>query len=286
MGQTKEKALADLKHLLLSEKAWVKVHVAEFLLWEGCCRDEVKQEFVKEEQLYSHTPKYRIGIWRVLAQSALTPEERVMWERKIKAAYEDPKAEDRLHAIETLAKLRVPVVAQVDSSLEGSMRLYSLWNYALGGDANRKVVKKRILEDLFNKKLTDLELIVSSFVLRYLSPFTTKEYSALEAWVRNRQFLPSVASNLWATLVVLSPENVSDNKQVEINQMLFDFKEQEGSLNNILLAFAQRAGDREWENVLALYSLCKDKSSPTYHSDIHASAAYMMLRVANRLNLE
>jgi len=42
MAQIQTNALADLRLLLHSEKEWGKVHVAEFLIWEKQCVDEVR----------------------------------------------------------------------------------------------------------------------------------------------------------------------------------------------------------------------------------------------------
>lgn len=279
MGQSKKQALVDLQHLLLSEKEWVKVHVAEFLIWEGVHIDDVKQEFLKEERLYGDIAKYRIGVWRVLAQCASTAEERMQWEQKIRTVYENSLAEDRLHAIETLSKLKVNVIDHIDTTLHGSMRLYSLWNCALKNEENQEVVKNLLLKGLLRDTLTDLEVIVSSFVLRHLGPLTKEEYNIFYNWVRSNHFTPAIASNLWATLLILSPLNGEDSKQAEIKDVLIGFKDEEGGLNNIIMGLAQRAGNNDLATLARLFALCRDKNRPTYNSDIHASAAYMILKV-------
>src|SRR5690606_39415560 len=62
-----------------------------------------------------------------VCSSDLTDEKnKQYWIDKIMAAYRNAKGEDRLHAIETLAKLQVGVVQDLPAGLESSFRLYSL----------------------------------------------------------------------------------------------------------------------------------------------------------------
>lgn len=282
MSQNKAQALSDLKKLLFSEKEWVKIHVAEFLIWEGHQIDVVKNEFLKEELLYSNTPKYRIGIWRVLAQCESDPENKSNWVQKIVAAYHNRNGEDRLHAIETLAKLKVPVVKEMDISLKGSMRLYSLWNYALGAEEKRKAVKSRIIADLLHKNLTELEILVSSYILRYIGPLSKAEYNAIYDWLDRTVFEPAIESNLLATLLILSPQEEELNGADDVKERLLALNDKDGSLNNILLALALKANPNDLDQVRRFYDKCSETDGTTYNSDEHASAAYMLLKVLNR----
>src|SRR5690606_18340609 len=93
IGQNKMNPVEDLKRILHSESQWVKVHAAEFLLWENQAVDEVREVYLQEERLFGDVPKYRIGIWRVLAQAAVDPQDRKHWVDKIVAAYLDTAGE-------------------------------------------------------------------------------------------------------------------------------------------------------------------------------------------------
>ncbi|VXC77845.1 conserved hypothetical protein [Sphingobacterium multivorum] len=283
MSQNKAQALSDLKKLLFSEKEWVKIHVAEFLIWEGHQIDVVKNEFLKEELLYSNTPKYRIGIWRVLAQCESDPENKSNWVQKIISAYQNRNGEDRLHAIETLAKLKVPVVKEMDISLKGSMRLYSLWNYALGAEEKRKAVKSRIIADLLHKNLTELEILVSSYILRYIGPLSTEQYNSLSDWFSGGKFSPAIKSNLLVTLLLLLPEEEAVDRSDHLKKSLLALINEDGCLNNILLGFAEKAAHKDLAQVRQLYDLCSNKNSLAYDSNLHVSAAYMLLKVLSRL---
>jgi len=100
----RERAVSKIRRVLEQEQKFVKVHAAEFLLALDYV-EGVQQVFLKELELHGTEPQYRIGIWRVLARAAAREEERKEWVKKIRDVFMDPAAPDRLHAVETLAKL-------------------------------------------------------------------------------------------------------------------------------------------------------------------------------------
>jgi SSS family solute:Na+ symporter len=93
-----------LRRVLDREERWVKVHAAEYLLAldypEG-----VWETFQKERDLHEQEAEYRIGIWRVLARAAVEERRASQWIARIRDVFLDPQARDRLHAMESLAKL-------------------------------------------------------------------------------------------------------------------------------------------------------------------------------------
>ncbi len=101
----RQKGLVVLRTGLEKEERWVKVHAAESLLSLDYPQG-VAQIFERELAAKGSDPEYRIGIWRVLAQAARSNQEREQWISKIRAAFLDANGPDRLHAAETLAKLR------------------------------------------------------------------------------------------------------------------------------------------------------------------------------------
>ena len=277
-GQTKQMALADLQSLLYAEKEWIKVHVAEFLLWEGYYADEVRAEFSKEEQQSGHLPKYRIGIWRVLAQAAADNKDRQCWIDKIISVYRDTTAEDRLHAIETLAKLKVPVIRHLPENLEGSFRLYSLWNQALGSESEQRKVKDILIQDLVNNKLTEIEIQVTSYILRYIGPLSRKEYNQIVTWMKEIDLKTASRSNLLATLLISYPKNQPIHIKKALKQELISLQNEKEALPHIMMALAQKGDVSDKETILSLYEHACDKNSTEYNSDLHATAAYMLLK--------
>lgn len=89
-----------------SPSGWVKIHAADALIAAGdlqLVRDELSAQ---GEKLPADAPRgYRIGVWRSLAGSAATDADRAAWVKRIHDVALDPAADERLFAIESLAKL-------------------------------------------------------------------------------------------------------------------------------------------------------------------------------------
>ncbi len=127
------RCLAVLHEALAEGKEWVKVHAAESLIWTGN-PESVRDVFLKE--LPGAWPKYRIGVWRVLAQAAPDQAERQQYEDKILAALLDSQGPDRQHAAETLGKLGVsshdPAVQRLAATETGAFQSMAQWVLANG----------------------------------------------------------------------------------------------------------------------------------------------------------
>lgn len=105
IGDLSLKILLDNLH---NQPKWIKVHAAEYLI-DAKQVAAVHHEFQNELREFGSEPQYRIGIWRVLARSSEDPAERQRFAELILDATLDPGGADRLHAIESLAKLAIPL---------------------------------------------------------------------------------------------------------------------------------------------------------------------------------
>ncbi len=112
----REGAVETLRTVLRNESKWVKVHAAEFLLGLGYPQG-VAEQFNNELLNFGEEPEYRIGIWRVLAKAAPMAEARDSFVSKILIAASDPGGPDRLHAIESLAKLGVKLSPEAETGI-------------------------------------------------------------------------------------------------------------------------------------------------------------------------
>lgn len=129
---------------------WVRIHAAEALLWHGDPQP-VAEVF---SDLQPTEPEYRIGVWRVQAQLADSPELRKQRLEPIRRALRDPAGPDRVHAAEALAKLAAPLTAedrhaaeQMAASPDPAVAAYSLWLLAdAGEEAGRARARERLLE--------------------------------------------------------------------------------------------------------------------------------------------
>lgn len=143
----RDRALRVVRSALATEARWVKVHAAEALLAIDE-REAVRRVFDRELAAHGAEPEYRVGIWRVLAQAASAPAQTESWTRKIVDAFLDPHGPDRLHASETLGKLRyrarAPEVGAFELAARGSagpLAANASWVLATSGqpDAERRL---------------------------------------------------------------------------------------------------------------------------------------------------
>ena len=144
--ERRQQCLAKLRQALGEEQRWIKVHAAEYLLWLDYPQG-VSETFQEELALHGREPEYRIGIWRVLAQAERDPRRAAPWVARVREAFLDPSAPDRLHAVETLAKLNAKATEEVLGPLEeaarqatGAMAVFSRWvllNSGLPGAEDR-----------------------------------------------------------------------------------------------------------------------------------------------------
>mgnify|MGYP001013405766 CR=1 FL=1 len=150
-GETVSPALHDRCLTIVREamgegKEFVKVHAAEALLWTGY-PENVRELFLNEPDT---EPRYRIGVWRVLAQAAPCLDERKDYENKILAVLLEPNAPDRTHAAETSGKLGVtshdPEVIHLAAEGDGSCQAMARWVMANSGDEKDEAYLAELLE--------------------------------------------------------------------------------------------------------------------------------------------
>lgn len=135
----REQAQAVLDVALVTEKGWVRVHAAEAQIALGN-GGQIRSLF-KERLAAAEASPFRVGTWRVLATTAVSPEEREGWIRRIEAVFLNPASADRLQAIESLAKLRHVVTGEtlvtaqkLAATTPSSAAVLSLWALALANE--------------------------------------------------------------------------------------------------------------------------------------------------------
>lgn len=174
-------AFATLRRTLADEQNWVGIHAAEVLvaLGEG---ESIRRDFLGGLGRTGSSP-YRTGVWRVLARTARTPEERAGWIERIEAVCADPAAPDHSAAIECLAKLDhaltgpgLHLARRQAGAPPESETLVPLWALHLAGDPEALPAIVRALQsnDLVVRRR-------AGYVLRWLQ---TREPAVLAALAR------------------------------------------------------------------------------------------------------
>lgn len=102
--QLRQQCVGVLRRVLDQQQRWIKVHAAEYLLAMDY-PDAVLETFQEELASHEKEPQYRIGIWRVMARAVVEERRAAQWIGRIREVFLDRQAPDRLHAVESLAKL-------------------------------------------------------------------------------------------------------------------------------------------------------------------------------------
>ena len=135
----RDRLLLTLEREMATNSGWVRIHAAEALIDHGRAQ-KVVLSFSGEAD--TAAPPYRIGVWRVLARSADTEEQRQAFTERIRRTMLDPQAPDRIHAAESLAKLGAarladrPALVEWLATLDEPASVYPLWLLVLSGDSS------------------------------------------------------------------------------------------------------------------------------------------------------
>jgi hypothetical protein len=98
------RAKSVLRDVMQAEESWIKIHAAEALLAGGETAAVRAQLLAMRPTLDSRV--YRVGVWRVLANTSATLPERLACVAEVEKIFLNPAAPDRSQALETLCKLR------------------------------------------------------------------------------------------------------------------------------------------------------------------------------------
>jgi solute:Na+ symporter, SSS family len=268
-----QRALILLRDSLQREDRWIKVHAAESLLSLGQSQ-EVRQAFELELASKGGEPKYRIGIWRVLAQAAPDVAEREQWIGKIRAAFLDPTGPDRLHAAESMAKLGYQVQAREADAFKliaetgsGPLAVNTRWILANSGASNEQLSLVKLLES--KEADTRFDTAYAFRNLPHLSaPAREKLLSALINEPTNSNDRIYMIS---AALVHAPPDQ---QKHIKV-ELLSHVKTGDQSVKYEICATLAKVGQKE--DLPLLSSLLDDTNS-----DVRVGAAGAVLRIERR----
>lgn len=135
-NRTHEECALVLRQAASCGDFWVMVHAVEFLAKTGFT--EEAKGFIKTELLrYENVPQQRIGVWRSVYLTDTTKQVRDSLIGKIRQCYTDTGGKDRVHAVETLAKLGHSIgtvdtgIVNSDIRKGGMMRPFVMWALAI-----------------------------------------------------------------------------------------------------------------------------------------------------------
>ncbi|RYZ63090.1 MAG: hypothetical protein EOO14_00170 [Chitinophagaceae bacterium] len=290
-----DKALAELRSILKTQTEFVKVHAAEYLIWLGYPA-EVRQEFMRENELHGTQPKYRITIWRVLAQTETDPSKKQGWYDKIYKAFGDVNGPDRLHAAETLAKLklspaeRYPEATQKSLSDESrNLQVYTRWALSYAPGTNADEFRRDFLQ-IVRSDTNQVVRMISAFILRRSGGLTEAEWTELSRMALAESPESPLKKNLLNTAIVTFPAGAKKTPDYEKirKAMLENYQGfSAGERMELAQALAEK-GEASDLPLLTAY-LTNENSAGLYENDskeaadVRANAAYAIVKIKRRI---
>jgi len=292
----------ELQDVLKKQSEWVKVHAAEYLLWAGI-GDGVREEFLAEEKQFGQQALYRIGIWRVLAQAAPTEPEREKWISLIQQAFQDTIGPDRIHAAETLAKLRVPpasytagLTRQAIDSNNPALSLYTRWSAAFYSSDSLSGTRQYFLDGIGNKKNGAIFRRMGAYILRHLGALSRSQWTHLAQMALSELESSDARTYLLSAAFVKAPAEEESSKSFNtVREKLLRARiaPSKGDRSEMAMALAERGELRDLPVLIALLKnqnplfFPKDISPEKRqldadNADVRAAAAYAILKIQAR----
>jgi len=132
------RARAVLHRIVAEDQTFVKIHAAETLMPFG--EAESMRRLFLAGRPANEASAYRVGVWRILATTAVSPAERALWIGKVEQVFLDPAA-NRVQALETLCKLGYRVrsrsrdaVRELAAKGKPGDAVMALWSLAVAGE--------------------------------------------------------------------------------------------------------------------------------------------------------
>jgi len=288
-----KKALAQLNSVLEHRQKFIKVHAAEYLIWTGHSEAPLR-DFLNEEKAHSTEPKYRVVIWRVLVQAEKDPAHKKVWLNKIYKAYEDMNGPDRIHASETLAKLKQPVTdlfpevtAKTLLSNDRNLQTYALWASSFGSESRMNKNREKFLD----MGLTDTGVIIrkiSLYVLRQAKGLNLHQWERLASAALSSNKTDETHVTMLATSLVTAPVGADVKVLSHVHDLLMSGVEHYTAAQRTELsqALAEKGNKKDLkilegfmddEHSSAIYDPASDEGA-----DLRAAAAYAILKIYSR----
>ena len=287
-----KEAVTTLQKVLQEQNEWVKVHAAEFLIWTGNA-EGVKEHFIKELEQSGNQPQYRIGIRRVLAQVSKSLEKE-HYQQDILQAFLDTTGKDRIHAAETLAKLKIsPYITDPEktaaalNSNDMALQGYTHWAMAYTNDSTMAKAQSYFVNNLTNPEADIVLRRISSYVLRYIGGISNEAWNTLADNILAMPDEHEEKISLLTTTIILADEQATKaEKYQSLKKMLLAFAKKNTKTARIEIANALVAKGTKADLTLLQQWLRNEIpiGINADDADVQASAAYAILSICERVN--
>ncbi|MBC7390180.1 MAG: hypothetical protein H7329_13265 [Opitutaceae bacterium] len=287
-------AMAELHQVLKTQSEFVKVHAAEYLIWLGEI-NKAKAAFLQEEKLHHNVPKYRVVTWRVLAQTETDPTMKKKWTDQVFKAFSDENGLDRIHAAETLGKLKLSPMNNFPDATKKilitekeNLYVYTLWASSHASAAAYEKNKAKFLDLLFNSEKEDLRRI-SAFILRREEKLSLQEWESLAAKALAEPTTSPLKRTMLNTTFATLPKGVE--KKEEMAKIKAAMVKDAGLLAagariELALVLADKGDKTDLPLLQGMLENAESKGlyepNTPLGADVRATAAYAILKIIKR----
>lgn len=155
---------------------WNKIHALEFLCEVGH-KSQVQAVLMKDLESVSSIPEKRIGYFRCWANAVSSEEEKDFYISKILEIFLNPDSPDKIHAAESLAKLKVPlkgypaVVKEDDPTGNELLQAYVKWGCVYDANISSPIDYTLLFSVLDSRN--EIGRKVMAYGLSYMGVFDT-----------------------------------------------------------------------------------------------------------------
>lgn len=281
-----ESNLAVLMEAMECDDFWVAVHATEYLIDLGYL-EQAEKNCMEHLVSYEGVPQKRIGLWRVQYQLAPSVHTKARIVDKLTAAYLAPNGPDRIHAAETLAKLRFcfneldQQVVQADMEAGDMIGAFVAWGMSIACPPLQKNDDHSRLLHLLQGDVAERKL--AAYGLSFLSKPTALQWRALADKALAETDAETKAYLLGAAYQLYSAGQTADTvvyEQVRTQLLALVHSTIKSARMELCRALASRS-DSDGKAVLTQLASLQSaiKSLPGHQNlDIRATAAYGLLK--------
>lgn len=182
---------------LESENFWTQIHAAEYMIECDIPDIQLQKWQDNAEKCFGDTPVKRIGVWRVKALDARSCGNNEEFQQvigKLKKVAFSPNSPDRIHALETLFKLKIKLLPEESAQLKSEIQdekpssAFRIYGAGLLGLSDTSSGEKILLEEFTAAAIGSTEKFLTIFIWKNYPSLSDTVLTALQAALDSKQY--------------------------------------------------------------------------------------------------
>ena len=271
---------------------WNRIHALEFLCEAGF-QNEVKNILKNSFAGIESLPQKRIGYWRCHANSSTSADEKSIYLEKILNVYLSVDSPDKIHACESLAKLKMslrdyPLASIDDDSTQNNiLQSYIAWANILPSPPSERLDYNTLFSLLNSGDKSTRKII--AYGISFLGLFEKQQWEKLASMALSETHESECAIHLLHGALVSCPDRAEYKVlTVRIREQLKQLGMTDNKTNryNTFVAFGTFCEKEDFEYVLSAFNNGENNGqsilSEDDKKDIISAAAFAILQINNK----